>query len=99
MQQCNIRHQIACTFFKKFLGLTAPGTITNDDHEKSEIFNTYYSSVWTDDNGILPDFPRRVSNDTNIADIVFTSSNVLKQLNNLKVNSSAGPDGIKPIFK
>ena len=74
------------------------GTITNDDHEKSEMFNTYYSSVWTDDNGILPDFPRRVPNDTNIADIVFTSSNVLKQLKNLKVNSSAGPDGIKPIF-
>ena len=74
------------------------GTITNDHHEKSEIFNTYYSSVWTDDNGILPDFPRHVPNDTNIADIVFTSSNVLKQLMNLKVNSSALPDGIKPIF-
>ena len=56
------------------------------------------STVWTDDNGILPDFPRRVPNDTNIADIVFTSSNVLKQLKNLKVNFFAGPDGIKPIF-
>ena len=46
----------------------------------------------------MPDFPRRVPIDTNIADIVFTSSNVLKQLKNLKVNSSAGPDAIKPIF-
>ena len=55
-------------------------------------------SVWTDDNGILPDFPCRVPIDTNIADIVFTSSNVLKELKNLKVNSAAGPDGIKPIF-
>ena len=73
-------------------------TITNDDHEKSNIFNTYYSSVWTDDNRILPDFPRRVPIDINIADIVFTSSTVPKQLKNLKVNSSAGPDGIKPIF-
>ena len=53
---------------------------------------------WTDDNGILPDFPRRVSIDINIADIIFTSSNALKQLRNLKVNSSAGPDGIKPFF-
>ena len=53
------------------------GIITNDDHEQSEIFNTYYSSVWTDDNGILPDFPRPVAIDTDITDIVFTSSNVL----------------------
>ena len=30
--------------------------------------------VFGDDNGILPDFPRRVPIDTNIADIVFTSS-------------------------
>ena len=58
----------------------------------------YYSSIWTDDNDILPDFKHRVPIDTNIADIVFTSSNVLKQLKNLKVNSAAGPHGIKPFF-
>ena len=66
------------------------GTITNDHHEKSKIFNTYYSRVWTDDNGMLPDFPSRVPIDTNIADIVLTSSNGLMQLKNLKINSSAG---------
>ena len=58
----------------------------------------WQTMTYRDDNGILPDFPRRVPIDTNIADIVFTSSNVLRQLKNLKVNSSAGPDGIKPIF-
>ena len=36
----------------------------------------HYSSVWIDDNGIFPDFWRRVPVDTNIADKVFTSSNV-----------------------
>ena len=74
------------------------GTITNDYHEKCDIFNMYYSSVLTDDNGKLIHFPRRVPIDTNIVDIVFTSSNVLKQLKNLEVNSSAGSDGIQPIF-
>ena len=60
-------------------------TITNDYHEKHEIFNIYYSSVWTDDNGLLIHFPRRFPFDPNIADIVFTSSNVLKQLKNLRL--------------
>ena len=49
------------------------GAITLDDHEKYEIFNTYCSRVWTDDNGILLDFPRRVPVDTNIPDIAFKS--------------------------
>ena len=71
------------------------GTITNDDHENSDIFNMYHSSFWTDDSAILHNFLRYVSIDTNF---VFTSSNVLKQLKNLKINSSAGPDGIQPIF-
>ena len=43
--------------------------ISIDDHEKSQIFNTNYSSVWIDDSGIFPDFSHRVSVDTNIADI------------------------------
>ena len=72
----------------------------------------HYSSDWTDDNDILPDFFNHVPIDTNIADIAFTSFNVLKQLKNLKGNSSAGafleanfvPNGwftahVKPLFK
>ena len=51
-----------------------------------------------DDNGVFFYFPRRVPVDTNINDIVFTSSNVLKQRRNLKVHSSAGSDRIKPIL-
>ena len=43
-------------------------------------------------------FSRRLLADTNIADIVFTSSNVLKQLRNLKVNSYARADRLKPIL-
>ena len=46
----------------------------------------------------MPDFLRRVSADTNITDIVFTSSDVLKLLRNLKVNSSAVPDKINQFF-
>ena len=51
------------------------GTIAYDDHEISKIFNAYYISVWTDDSGISPDFPRRIPDYTNIIDIVFKSSN------------------------
>ena len=46
----------------------------------------------------MTNLTHRVPIDTNLADIVFTSSNVLKQLKNLKVNSSAETDAIKKMF-
>ena len=73
------------------------GTITNDDHEKSEIFTR-----------TIVVFGLMITIHCLIFRVVFpliltllivsTSSNVLKQLKNLKVKSSEGDDGIQPFL-
>ena len=57
---------------------------------------SHVKSVFTNDNNILPDFPMRV-NDC-IDDIHVSPSIVLKTLKKLKVNSTAGPDRLPPVF-
>jgi len=44
-----------------------------DDTEKAEILNNYFMSIFTADNGNLPDFGRRVDESVFINHVEFTS--------------------------
>ena len=70
------------------------------DYDKSNLLNFYFQSVFTTDNGILPNFPSRFPPDTPsvINDIHITPSIISNILRNLKTHSAAGPDRLPPIF-
>ena len=73
------------------------GQMIIDNSSKANLLNEYFSSVSEVDNGTLPRFDRRVSEDVFIDNIEFTPENVIKSLSHLKPISSTGPDGIPPI--
>jgi len=68
-----------------------------DDKDKAKLLNDHYSSVFTRDNGVLPDFSNQVPTGVRLEDIVFSQSTIYKHLNKLKTNSSSGPDEL-PAF-
>ena len=68
------------------------------DSEKAEVLNSYFASVCTNDNGILPQFNKRVSEDVELSDIEFTPTLVTRAIKKLKSNLSCGPDGFPPVM-
>ena len=70
------------------------GSLTNNPKEKAELFNNYFSSVFTVDDGCLPEFVDRVDESTRLFDVDFTPEIVFKVLHKLKPSTSHGPDGI-----
>ena len=50
---------------------TPPGEMIVDDVGKAELLSNYFASVFTVDDGNLPEFSRRVDDDVCIDDIVF----------------------------
>jgi len=73
------------------------GSLTSDNLEKSNIFNAFFSSVFTSDNGLCPAPPSRV-NDTFIKTVTFTPDAVFETLKKLKPSTSSGPDGLPNVF-
>eukprot|EP00112_Aurelia_sp_Birch-Aquarium-sp1_P011593 Seg2436.1 transcript_id=Seg2436.1/GoldUCD/mRNA.D3Y31 product="LINE-1 reverse transcriptase" protein_id=Seg2436.1/GoldUCD/D3Y31 len=72
------------------------GTLTENDTDKVEELNKYFKSVFTnEDLAIIPAFENR-SEDDSLEDIEINETIVLKQLENLKVNKSPGPDCLHP---
>ena len=61
------------------------------------MLNEYFRSVFTLDNGVLPQFPLR-SPEAEINDIRISETIVRRILSKLKTNSAPGPDRIPPIF-
>ena len=80
--------------------LDSAGNLLMSDYDKSNLLNSYFQSVFTTDNGILPNFPSRFPPDTPsiINDIHITPSIISNILKNLKTHSAAGPDRLPPIF-
>ena len=75
------------------------GKILCTDDEKANLLNEYFESVFTIDNGSLPSFPYRLSGESVLKeDIEINPKIVEKILKKMKTNSSAGPDGLPPIF-
>ena len=72
------------------------GSLSTNEASQAEAFNKYFSSVFTLDNQILPNFDLRT--DHILGNITFNPTIVCRVLKGLKQDSSPGPDNIAPIF-
>lgn len=74
----------------------ADGEMTNSDYEKAEVLNSFFASVFTqEDITNIPTLDARNYKDT-IQTLTITENDVRKQLKKLKGNKSSGPDNIHP---
>jgi hypothetical protein len=70
----------------------ANGVLLSDDLAKAERLGEYFSSVFTDDNGILPHVNKQVNDNTALNNVDFTPDLVYKQLHTLDSKTSSSPD-------
>jgi hypothetical protein len=72
------------------------GTKTSCDEEKAEVLNSFYASVFTqEDVNIIPEPDTKFVGEP-LMDAVILEEEVLKKLKNLKPTKSPGPDGLHP---
>jgi len=60
------------------------GKLILDDTEKAERLNNYFISVFTADDGNLPDFGRRVDESVFINHVEFTTLDLIKVITHVK---------------
>ena len=74
------------------------GNIAVNDHDKANVLNSYFSSVFTDED--LESIPTldeaEKSNGIQLTDILITPEAVRVKLMGLDINKAYGPDGIPP---
>ena len=77
----------------------ALGNLVISDEERANLLNEYFNSVFTKDDGSLPNFPKRIPDSaTGICDVFITPTIISNLIQKLRTNSAAGPDGLPPIF-
>jgi hypothetical protein len=67
-----------------------------DPSEKANIFNQYFASVFTQDNGHIPHCKAKQS--SSLSDVEFSPLRVYKALKSFKPKCSFGPDGLPSIL-
>jgi hypothetical protein len=72
--------------------LTSNGQEETNPQRMCQVFNTYFSSVFNNQDYLEP--PVTVTNNPELADITFTKTEVEKELKNLNANKAQGPDGL-----
>ena len=73
------------------------GSLTNNDYEKCEILNSFFSSVFTkEDISNIPKFNYNTNAST--SDAVIEVKEMEEVLSKLKISKSPGPDGIAPVM-
>lgn len=77
---------------------SANSNIFTDDAVKAGMLNDYFSSVFVDDDGKLPEFPPRVPGSTCMDSIDVIPDRILYFINKSKSGTSPGPDGIPVSF-
>ena len=60
------------------------GNPVDDSAAKAELFNEFFSSVYTVDNGILTDFPPCIESSAYIESVIFTPFCIIAELQRLK---------------
>uniref|UniRef100_A0A803JG40 Reverse transcriptase domain-containing protein n=1 Tax=Xenopus tropicalis TaxID=8364 RepID=A0A803JG40_XENTR len=77
--------------------LSRGGTLVDENGEKAEILNSYFSSVYTSEEPDNEGFPCNMPSSSNLAtDAWVTREEIQKRLEHVKVNKGPGPDGIHP---
>ena len=77
---------------------TNENKLTSNPVEQANVFNDYFATVFTVDNGILPYVSPRTNDDISCDSILFTVDNVCKALLTLKPSTSSGPDGLPNVL-
>lgn len=77
--------------------LDANGNSIVSDQDKAEMFNKYFASMGTNDNGYLPTCDRPTLGST-LESITFTEADIIAAIRKLKPNLSAGPDRLPPLL-
>ena len=78
---------------------TSSGNLLTSDLDRANLLNDYFQSIFTLDNGIIPQFLSRIdSMNKGISDIDITPEITFQILKKLKTNTAAGPDGLPPIL-
>jgi len=62
--------------------------LTNDQREKAELLNNYFSYVFTLDDGSCPVLPSRITVSESLSSVYFTASNVFRKLGFLKPDTT-----------
>ena len=78
--------------------MKSDGSLATMDYDKCNVFNDYFSSVFTTDNGVLPIFHPAVSSIQVSQQVEFTYDNVICALNRLPSKYSRTPDGFPAGF-
>ena len=72
--------------------------IVTDDKAKAELFNEYFASVGTVDNGVRPVCTDFINCTESIDTVKFSAFDVAIVMSKLKTSLSSGPDGLPPIL-
>ena len=71
------------------------GSLTETDGEKAEILNSFFTSVFTEEDlANMPSFDKK--SDTILTSVSVDEESIRKKLENLNVSKSCGPDGVHP---
>ncbi len=73
------------------------GSIVDDSASKADILNKAFASVFTRDNGILPNIPT-IPGLEELRDVDITEEGIVKHINSFKNLTSMGPDGLPPFL-
>jgi len=76
--------------------LVDSGSFVFTDDNKAEVFNSYFNSVNVDDDGTLPDFPRRAKTNVCLDGVQFTEEKIRRVIRKLKPKSTRDPEGYSP---
>ena len=63
------------------------------DNKKADLLNSYFESVYVDDNGILPQCNSRVNDGVKLDDVTFSPETIYHTIRNLKPKITCDPEG------
>ena len=70
-------------------------TLTESDKETAEVLQSFFKSVFTEENrNDVPEFPEQLNYDQAISDVDITQEQVFEKLKSLNPDKAPGPDGI-----
>jgi len=78
--------------------LTQYRSSVTTDKDKANLLNSFFSSVNTRDNNVLPAFPQRVSDGVKLDDVYFSPDALIKVCKRIKPKLTPGPDGYLPFL-